>query len=316
MSDHVIIVGTPQPCDASCWPYCAVVTGQRTADIRQWSHIGAVIQWTRIQLKFGVKHWCFLQLGRIEFGSCSHHKRTVQSVCRTGPGPPPQRGLGPVVSVRRVRLTCSHLPKRTAPTGWTLQGPVQLSWTRQAWRRPEVPLLDLKCFVNNFYFQKWVLKFRPLYVGAAPEFFCWEKLQPEDCLWKRALICVWTHTLSCFSSKKQTIEQCCGKLVWPQHCDSRLPESSVSTSCLTVHMDWQSWKLQLRDWFLWKGVLLQGVTCLCVCFRFDPLLFKQSDETTQDRYQPVRPAHVSDFIFFKFIKCVRNLLSGQWTLFH
>ena len=36
-----------------------------------------VTQRTRIQWKFGVKHWCFLQLGRIEVGSCSHHKRTV-----------------------------------------------------------------------------------------------------------------------------------------------------------------------------------------------------------------------------------------------
>ena len=35
------------------------------------------MQLTRIQLKFGVKHRCFLQLDRIEFGSCSHIKRTV-----------------------------------------------------------------------------------------------------------------------------------------------------------------------------------------------------------------------------------------------
>ena len=41
-------------------------------------------------------------------------------------------------------------------------------------------LLGLKCFVNNSYFQKLgVLKLRltrPLFLGAAPEFACYELL--------------------------------------------------------------------------------------------------------------------------------------------
>ena len=65
VSDHVM---------GMSWEHCGLVTPavDHTAlwltNSGQRSCTGGVMQWTRIQLKFGVKHWCFLQLGRIESG--------------------------------------------------------------------------------------------------------------------------------------------------------------------------------------------------------------------------------------------------------
>ena len=61
-------------------------------------------QRTRVQWKFGVKHWWFLHLGRIEVGSCSHHKRTefvwnTSITLRRGPKQLDQYLVEEVVSV-------------------------------------------------------------------------------------------------------------------------------------------------------------------------------------------------------------------------
>ena len=101
---------------APCPTQNATDEGYRTTD-------SGTTQRTRIQWKFGVKHWCFLQLGRIEVGSCSHHKRTVPEFVwnRTETTSSTRSRSGCLVRTR-VRLMCSHIPKRTASWGVNAPG--------------------------------------------------------------------------------------------------------------------------------------------------------------------------------------------------
>ena len=106
-------------------------------EVKHWnsnSFAADTIQW-----KFRVKLSCFLQLDRIEVGSCSHHKQPYQSLFRTEPRPPLQQGFGPVVLVcTRVRLMCSHIPKRNCAKGVNAPGFDSNELNKAGAKTPEV----------------------------------------------------------------------------------------------------------------------------------------------------------------------------------
>ena len=86
------------------------VTGRRTAEQNTWSGRNAADTYP-VESTAASCSWVRSRLDHVLTTN-----EPYQSLFGTGPRPPLQRGLGPVVLVlTRVRLMCSHLPKQTAP---------------------------------------------------------------------------------------------------------------------------------------------------------------------------------------------------------